>query len=63
LIGLARDGQNYTISDSSADTYIISKKGWAVLEVDPIRKANLVAFDPTKMHKCPIITAATVVQD
>jgi len=65
LIGLAHDGQSYTISDSGADTYVICEKGWAILEVDPIHTANLVAFDPTKMQKpgCLIITAATVLKD
>jgi len=40
---------SYIISDSGANTYVIAGPCWIILDTDPIRKANLVAFDANKM--------------
>jgi len=54
----------YITCDNGADTWVIGD-GWTILEEDPIRTANLVAFDPDKMRKngCPIVMVATTVKD
>jgi len=63
--GFSRNQRDrYIICDNGADTWVIGD-GWTILEEDPIRTANLVAFDPEKMRKngCPIVTAATTIKD
>jgi len=62
FIGVSKQEPNHhIISDSSRDTYIIGCYGWKELACDLLQMANLVTFDPSKMHKahCPIVTAAT----
>jgi len=55
---------NYIVSDSGADTYIIGGQGWVILDTDPVRTTNLVAFDANKMRKpnCPIVTTMTKIK-
>jgi len=61
---ISTEPSNYIISDSGADTYVIGSHGWRILDTDPHGTANLVAFDPNKMHKpkYPTVTATTKVR-
>jgi len=60
--GLTHGHNLYVICDNGADTWVIGD-GWTILDEDPNRRANLVAFDPEKMKKlgCPIVTATTTI--
>jgi len=55
---------HYIICNNGANTWVIGE-GWNIIDRDPIRQANLIAFDPDKLCKlgCPIITASTTVRD
>jgi len=57
------DESTYMVSNCWVDTYVISERGWQILHTDPIRSANLIAFDMQCMqkHGCSIVTAATKV--